>query len=142
MHFFLPFHFILFSERRWRRRTTLHWTKSAWKLCPIRYTPLTNYSTACVCVFCRRQLTSVLFLSPPDLGGLHQLSQRSVSVTGLSHARPHKSPASRRLQLSLLLPQGGRGFVRREPADHRRAAGVPERLRQPHDQYRAALERL
>lgn len=108
------------------------------------HAPQKLYHCVCVC-FVSVAVNSLpsSFRPPPDLGGLHQLSQRSVSVTWVSHARPHESQDdSRRLQLSLLLPQGGRGLVRREPADHRRAAGVPERLRQPHDQYRAALERL
>lgn len=46
----------------------------------------------CVFVSAAVNSTSLLCLPPTDLGRLHQLSQRSVSATLVSLARPHKAP--------------------------------------------------
>lgn len=61
--------FYSFSGRRWPRRTTLRWIKSAWRLCPIRFAPLRNDTTTCVLV----HLSQPLSTQHPSCSFLHQI---------------------------------------------------------------------
>lgn len=81
---------VISSERRWPRLTTLRWIKSAWRLCRIRYTHSRGKHT--VCLILSWLLSSHIYsLFPPDLGGLHQFSQRSVGVTFVFLATLHRA---------------------------------------------------